>query len=125
MFYRRIAITSLLLVIIGLAGLSFILLNTLPTLGPRWLFFFFLLIGVSGLAMPVVAFLNYRFRGNFPVEGPAIVREALFIGIWADLLAWLQMGGELTPTSGLIITTGFILIEALLRVGDRSHWKPK
>ena len=125
MYYRRVAIASLLLILIGLVGVIYVVLNTLPTLGPRWLFFFFFLIGVTGLALPVVAFLNFRFQGDSPVEGSVIVREALFFGIAADLMAWLQMGQELTITSGMIIATGFILIEILLRVSEHSRWKPK
>lgn len=121
---RRIAFTSVLLVLSGAGGLAYIFLRTLPTLGPRWLFFFFLLIAVSGLALPILAFLNYRFQGEAPVESNVIVREAIFCGICADLLAWLQLGRELTVTTGVIVAAGFILIEILLRISERSRWKP-
>lgn len=125
MFYRRIAITSVLLFLVGLTGFVYIFFNTLPTLGPRWLFFFFLLIGVSGLAMPVAAFLNYRFQGDRKVEASDIVREAVLAGVCVDLLVWLQMGKELSSASALIILVGFILIELLIRVIEHSRWKPK
>ncbi len=125
MFYRRIAITSILLFLVGLTGFVYVFFNTLPTLGPRWLFFFFLLIGVSGLAMPVAAFLNYRFQGERKVEASDIVREAVLVGVCVDLLVWLQMGKELTSGSTLIIVVGFVLIELLIRVIEHSRWKPK
>ena len=124
MFYRRIAITSVLLFLVGLTGLGYVIANTLPTLGPRWLFFFLLLIAVSGLAMPIAAFLNHRFQGSSGVDATDIVREAVLVGICADLLVWLQMGQELTTTSALIIVVGFALIELLIRVIEHSRWKP-
>lgn len=124
MFYRRIAITSVLLFLIGLTGLAYVIFNTLPTLGPRWLFFFFLMIGVSGLAMPIAAFLNYRFQGDNGVDTMDIIRESVLVGVCVDLLVWLQMGQELTGTSAMIIVVGFILIEILIRVIEHSRWKP-
>lgn len=125
MFYRRIAITSVLLILVGAAGIAFVVINTLPTLGPRWLFFFFLLIGASGLAMPAAAFLNHRFQGERGVEAGDIVREALLAGVCVDLLVWLQMGEQLTTGATLIILVGFILIELLIRVIEHARWKPK
>ena len=124
MFYRRIAITSVLLFLVGLTGLAYVIFNTLPTLGPRWLFFFFLMIGVSGLAMPIAAFLNYRFQGDKGVDTMDIIRESVLVGACVDLLVWLQMGQELTGTSAMIIVVGFILIEILIRVIEHSRWKP-
>jgi len=123
-FYRRIAITSVLLFLVGLTGLAYVIFNTLPTLGPRWLFFFFLMIGVSGLAMPIAAFLNYRFQGDKGVDTMDIIRESVLVGACVDLLVWLQMGQELTGTSAMIIVVGFILIEILIRVIEHSRWKP-
>jgi hypothetical protein len=122
---RKITIASLFLILFGGGGLAYVFFQTLPTLGPRWLFFFFFLIGVSGLALPVTAFLNYRFQGEMQVEPHVIIREAIFFGIGADLLAWLQLGRELTATIGVIIATGLVLIEVLLRVSERSRWKPR
>ena len=124
MFYRRVAITSVLLFLIGLTGLAYVIFNTLPTLGPRWLFFFFLMIGASGLAMPIAAFLNYRFQGDNGIDTMDIIRESVLVGACVDLLVWLQMGQELTGTSAMIIVVGFILIEILIRVIEHSRWKP-
>ncbi len=125
MQYRKIIISSLVLIVTGVGGLAYLFLETQPTLGPRWFFFFFLFIAVSGLALPFVAFLNVRFQGDRTAEAQVIVREAIFLGILVDLLAWLQMGRELTSTNGLLIAAAFILIEALLRISERGRWKPK
>jgi len=42
----------LILIVIGGAGLALVTLFTLPTLGPRWLFFFFLVLLASELLCP-------------------------------------------------------------------------
>ncbi len=125
MQYRNIIISSILLILIGAGGLAYLFLETQPTLGPRWFFFFCLFLLVSGLVLPFVAFLNVRFQGDRPAESHVIVREAILMGILVDLLAWLQMGRELTSTNGLLIAAAVILIEVLLRVSERSRWRPK
>ena len=122
--FRKHLIISLILCAVGLVGLFVVFSKTLPTWGPRWLFFFFLLISLSGLVLPLIAFLNMRFQGERPVENRVVIREAILFGILGDLLAWLHMGRELTLPIALIITVGFILIEFLLRLSERSRWKP-
>lgn len=123
--FRKILVTSLILCAVGLMGLFFIFVNTLPTLGPRWLLFFLLLVALTGLALPVTAFLNMRFPSE-PLAGSGVVlRQAIWVGIYGDLLVWLQMGRELTFPMALFIAVGFILIEILLRMSERSRWKPK
>lgn len=123
--FRKILVTSLILCAVGLMGLFFIFVNTLPTLGPRWLLFFLLLVALTGLALPVTAFLNMRFLSE-PLAGSGVVlRQAIWVGIYGDLLVWLQMGRELTFPMALFIAVGFILIEILLRMSERSRWKPK
>jgi len=41
------------------------------------------------------------------------------------LLVWLQQGRILNPALVIFLGVGFILIELLLRMGERAHWKPK
>ena len=122
--FRKVFLASILLVTVGGGGLAFLFIRTLPTLGPRWLFFFFLLIAVSGLALPFSALLNYRFQREGALQANVVIREAVFCGICVDILAWLQLGRELTGPMTLIIVVGFILIEILLRISEHSRWKP-
>ncbi|MCJ7626423.1 MAG: hypothetical protein MUO76_23270 [Anaerolineaceae bacterium] len=123
--FRKILVTSLVLCSVGLIGLFFIFVNTLPTLGPRWLFFFLFFVELAGLSLPVTAYLNLRFPSE-PLAGSGVpLRQAIWVGIYGDLLAWLQMGRELTFPMALFIAVGFILIEILLRMSERSRWNPK
>jgi hypothetical protein len=81
-------------------------------------------VAISGLALPVTAYLNKRFPSEPPVGSGVVLRQAILVGIYGDLLAWLQMGRELTFPMALFIAVGFILIEFLLRMSERSRWKP-
>jgi hypothetical protein len=115
---------ALILAGIGWGGLYFLLTLTIPSVGPRWLFFFLSVIALTGTMLPVVAFLNNRFPSKPPVSAGVIVREALFVGIYFPTLAWLQLGRVLTPELILLLAVGLLAIEILLRLRERSQWKP-
>ncbi len=116
--------TSILLMVVGWAGLISTVLFFLPNGGTRWLFFFTLFLAVTGSVLPLVAFLNQRFPGEPPASRLAILRQALWFGIYAASLAWLQLGRMLTPVVAMLILVGLLIIELLLRLRERSQWKP-
>ncbi len=122
--FRAILWISLVLILIGWGGLVVLLMQTLPTLGPRWLFFFLLMLALSGIALPAAYFLNRRFPSNPPVESGVVLREAMWFGVYGSLLAWLQMGRVLTSGLALVLLVGMILVELLLRLGEGSAWRP-
>ena len=122
--FRKFLITSLVLVLIGGGGLAILFTTSLPTLGPRWLYFFLLLFVLTGLALPAAAFLNLRFPSNPPANGNIVLRQALWVGVYGNLISWLQMDRELTLGLGLMIAGGMILVEILIRLGERSRWSP-
>lgn len=115
---------AIILAILGWGGLYFLLNLTIPTVGPRWLFFFLSVLALTGTTLPVIAFLNKRFPTNPSVNAGVIVREAIWIGIYFPTLAWLQLGQVLTPALSLLLAVGFLAIEVLLRLRERSQWKP-
>ncbi len=115
---------AIILALIGWGGLYTLLNFTIPTVGPRWLFFFLSVLALTGTSLPVAAFLNQRFPTDPPVSSGVIVREAIWIGIYFPTLAWLQLGRVLTPALILLLATGLIAIEVLLRLRERSQWKP-
>ena len=115
---------SVFLCLVGWGGIVYIILNTLPDLGPRWLFFFFLMLGLSGLALPVAYFINLRFPSEPPVDSGVVLREAMWVGIYGCAVAWLQLGRVLTAGMVVILAMGFALVEVLLRLRERSHWAP-
>jgi hypothetical protein len=115
---------ALLLILIGWAGLLYIFISTLPTLGPRWLFFFFSVLAVAGMILPVAAFLNRRFPTQPPATRNAILREAALVGVYFATLAWLQLGRVLTAPMIFLLAFGLSLIEFLIRLREKSRWEP-
>ncbi len=123
--FRDFLPTALILALTGWAGLLVVIYTSLPTLGPRWLFFFFGVIAISGITMPVILYLHKRFPSKPVVEKVVILRESLFLGILAAAIAWLKIGNVLNTNLGWIIAGAFLVIELLLRLWESSRWKPK
>jgi hypothetical protein len=115
---------SLFLFVVGWGGLAYLVTSTLPTLGPRWLFFFFVTLGMTGTGLPVVVFLNLRFPSNPPIDTSVIMRQACWVGIFGGIVVWLQLGRILTPSIGMFIALGLVVIEGLLRLREKSKWNP-
>lgn len=115
---------SVFLFIIGWGGVLLLFLNTLPTVGPRWLFFFLFVLALTGTFLPFVAFMNRRFPSLPPASAAVIIRQATWIGLLGSTVAWLQIGRVLSLPMVLLLLIGFGLIEFLLRLSERSQWKP-
>lgn len=115
-------VTSLILFGIGTAGLLLLFYFTVPTLGPRWLFFFLGNTAVSGLALPVVYFFHWRFPSPTPVNQSILVRQALWAGIYFDLIAWFQLGRFLSLPFALALAAGLGGIEFAIRLAERSRF---
>lgn len=116
---------AVILALVGWIGLAYVFIFTRPTVGPRWLFFFLSVLALTGTALPAVAFLNRRFPSTPPPTTAVILRQALWVGIYFPTLAWLQIGRVLTPALAMLLLLGFVLIEWLLRLRERSQWKPE
>lgn len=123
--FRPILITSLVMALIGIIGLVVLFSFTTPTLGPRWLLFFLITLAASGLFLPVAHFLHLRFPSTPPADSSVLVREALEVGGYLDLLVWLQLGRVLNFALAIFIAAGIVAIELLLRLRERSRWKPQ
>jgi len=108
----------------GWGGVVWLVLYTLPTVGARWLFFLCWFLALTGTSLPIAAFLNRRFPGATPATPNVIVRQAIWVGLYGSLLAWLQIGRVVTPALALLLAVGLILIEWLLRLRERGMWRP-
>jgi hypothetical protein len=122
--FRSILPLSIVLSAIGILGLFILMQSSLPTIFPRWVFYFFTVLAATGLALPVVLFLNIRFPSNPSVGMPIILREGIWAGVYASLLAWLQLGRVLTSFLAGTLAIVIILVEVLLRIWERSRWVP-
>jgi len=122
---RKFFWIGFLLALIGWGGVFVVVFLTLPTLGPRWLFYFLLTIALAGTSLPFISYLHRRFPDEAPVSGSVILRQAIWVGIYGDLIVWLLPGGVLNPALALFLAAGFALIEFLLRLRERSQWRPR
>ena len=113
--------TAFLLVLIGFGGLALLLNFTLPTLLPRWLLFFLVVCGFSGLVLPLMAFLNNRFPSDPPARIQVILREAILLGGYVATLIWLQFGRVLDLALTLFIALILIAAEWLMRIRERNQ----
>ncbi|MBN2147878.1 MAG: hypothetical protein JW726_10840 [Anaerolineales bacterium] len=115
---------TLMLLILGWGGMVVLVVFSLPTVLPRWLFFFLGVLAFTGSALPIVAFLNQRFPSTPAPTTGVVLRQSIWFGIYGATLAWLQMGRVLTPTLAILLAVGIGLLEFLLRLSERSQWKP-
>jgi len=122
--FRAFIPFSVLLAVIGWGGIVYLINNTIPTLGPRWLFFFFITLAMTGTGLPMIVFLNIRFPSRPPIDTPVVIRQASWVGVFSGVIAWLQLGRILTPTLGVIIAVGLVVIEGLIRFREKSQWNP-
>ena len=115
---------TVLLLVLGWGGL-FVLVNmTQPTLWPRWVFFFLVVVAFTGLALPMVAFLHRRFPSEPPAEQKVVVRQALWAGVYVALLVWMNFGQVVSVGLAVVFLVGFIILEIILRLRERSIWRP-
>ena len=120
--FSKILLTAFILTFVGLTGLAVMVFFTEPTLGPRWLGYFFLTLLASGLMLPFVHIFQRRIAKN-PVSDGTLIREALWFGIYVDLIAWLQLGRVLNGLVVIFLAGGFIILEVLLRMSESALFK--
>jgi len=93
--------------------------------------FFALMLAVTGTSMPIAAFLNQRFPSKPPPTAGVILRQSIWVGVYVTTLAWLQyifvnFFEESVPISlAVLLGVGLIIIELLLRLREKSQWKPE
>ncbi len=122
--YRSALIAGAFLALAGAFGLLLLLTTTLPTVGPRWLFFFLLTMTATGAALPFAWLLNVRFsRRRMPSAG-VLVRQAILVGLYIDIAVWLQINRSLSLPVALLIGAGLVTLEWFLRMLEGATWKP-
>jgi len=116
--------TSFLLLAIGWGGLFFLFNVTEPFLLPRWFFFFLVVVAFTGLALPVTSFFNYRFPSDPPATVRVILRQALWVGVYAATIAWLLYGRVFNLAMAIILAMAFLAIEWFIRLREKTRWEP-
>jgi len=123
--FRPYLASTISLLVIGWGAAIFSVVALTPTVWARWLLFFGGTLGLTGVGLPVMWFLNLRFKSNPPVGAGVIVRQAIWIGIYGAVLIWLQQVRLVTLWSILGLAAGLIAIEYLVRMREKARWQPK
>lgn len=121
--FSKVISAAILLFICGLAGLAVVIFFTEPLLAPRWLAYFFLTLLATGLTLPFVYFFQRRIA-KAPIADSILVREALWFGVFIDLVVWLQLGRVLNGLLAVFLAGGFVILEVLLRLAETALFKP-
>ena len=121
--YRSLIIAAIIMAVVGWVGLIILLFTTLPTVGPRWLFFFLSTLAITGTALPFVWLLHRRFSNNGYAPSSTLLREALLFTLYVEVLIWLQFNRSLSLSLAILFALSLIGIEYLLRILERSRWR--
>ena len=114
------------MMLVGWGGLALLIVvfRVPPLVWARWGFFALWFVSLTGTALPIVYFLNLRFPSEPPAEPNAIVRQAMWVGVYGATLAWLQLGQLASLWVWLGLAGGLIAVEYVLRSRERARWRP-
>lgn len=122
--FKPFGYSAIALVLIGWGGLYLVITQTLPYVWSRWGFFVLLLMGLTGLALPIVFYLHKRFPAEPPADANVIVRQASWVGVYGATLAWLQLGRLVTLYVILGLAGGLIAAEYFIRIREKANRRP-
>jgi hypothetical protein len=76
---------------------------------------------VSGMALPLVYYLNKRFNDGVPQTFWITFRQSIWVGMWVAFCTWLRMNRALGLAVALLVAAVLILFEILLQVRTRAE----
>jgi hypothetical protein len=112
-----IILAALIMMLVGWGGLYYLVTTSLPRVGPRWIFFVLLFTSVTGTVLPLIRYLNVRFtptHRQLP-PGGVVVRQSVWVGLFAVTCAWLQIPRVLTLPIAFFLALALVVIEIFLR----------
>jgi hypothetical protein len=123
---RQYLISALFLMAVGWGGLVLLILvyEVPPFVWARWGFFALWFTALTGTSLPIMFFLNLRFPSDPPAEPYAIVRQAMWVGVYGAVLAWLQLGRVMAFWMWIGLAGGLIGVEYLIRLREQARWRP-
>ena len=122
--FRSYLLSVFTLIIVGWGGIVALFYYSPPFVWARWGFFVLGIMALTGTALPVVYFFHRRFPTEPPAGSNVIVRQALWVGVYAATLAWLQLGRLVTLYIILGLAGGLIAIEYFIRVREKASRIP-
>jgi hypothetical protein len=59
-----------------------------------------------------------------PAPAAVLLRQGLWVGLYTGLCVWLQINRNLSLSLALLMAGGLVAFEWLVRVRERSTWRP-
>jgi hypothetical protein len=114
------------LFILGFGAAAIAIFALTPTVWARWLLFFGGTLGLTSLALPVTWFLNLRFPSEPPASPYVVLRQAIWVGVYGVVLAWLQQVRLVTIWTALGLALGLVAMStwcacARKPAGSQNH----
>lgn len=82
------------------------------------------IVAVTGLAMVPVYYMNKRFNPPGYRDQPpvflTVIRQSLFVGLWAAFCLWLQMNRTFGVAVAVLAAAVLILFELVLQIRERA-----
>lgn len=122
--FRPFAFPAIFLLLLGWGGLIFLILTIRPTVWGRWLFYVLWVLGLTGAALPLTFAAHRSALARDPALSRVVVRQALWVGVYGAILAWLQLSRLAGLWTVVTLAIGLIAIEALIRLREKSRWQP-
>lgn len=117
--YRRLAFLGALVSLAATGGLAWVISRYPPTGMALVAFFLLIFLAATGLACPVMAFLNYRFAGLD--RSTDALRQSVWVGLLVALGLWLRAMGVLTWMVLILLAAVLALAELfILRTRKRE-----
>jgi len=109
---RLLTVLTLVVAAAGWGGLGYLVMTQPPTFMTKLLLFPLLFLAAASLAVPGLAWLRRKMAH---VQEPGVVlREAAWVGLYACLVAALQLGRMLNTAVALVLAAIFILLEMFM-----------
>ncbi len=118
---------GVLLAALAWTGLVWLIFNTIATVPNRWLFFLLVQVALSGTALPFVRYLHQRFDkpGSPPLNYMVLVRQSILAGLYGVICLWLRIPRLLSIPMALVVLLALVMVEFLLRLRERTQWRPE
>jgi hypothetical protein len=79
-----------------------------------------LMISVTGLVLPLAYFLNRRFGKSPSSQFLVVLRQAMWVGLWAAFCVWLQMHRTFGLGVAFLVAAVFVVFELMLQLRSRA-----
>lgn len=122
--FRDYLPSILILTIVGWGGLVALFYMSPPLVWARWGFYVLGIMALTGISLPIVYFLHLRFPDDPPAESNALIRQALWVGVYGATLAWLQLGRLVSLYMILGLAGGLISAEYFIRMREKANRRP-